>query len=221
VSHISKRGTGLVDSCVGFIRHTAVAANTTPKIRRTLHNSQCPHLDCKLREHDLTIRGCKVHGEGRTTLAKSCGNLHLFEDETDAICVFQIDKVFISGYLNTGVLKIFQRSSHYLIDHKWLEYRFTDQKVCGSNPTSASRLPSRLGQPGNIPTLVLLSGGMVGKHRKGATAERLSFLFLPMRNHLPRLPKSSVIKILAAGPLYGKYAVRTAAVGVYKLGVED
>ncbi|KAG5444579.1 hypothetical protein CSKR_108055 [Clonorchis sinensis] len=34
---------------------------------------------------------------------------------------------------------------------KWLECEFTDRKVRGSNPTSASRLPlSRLGQPGNI-----------------------------------------------------------------------
>ncbi|KAG5454706.1 hypothetical protein CSKR_104920, partial [Clonorchis sinensis] len=42
-----------------------------------------------------------------------------------------------------------------------LEGKFTDRKVRGSNPTSASRLPlSKLGQPGNIPALVLPSGGM-------------------------------------------------------------
>ncbi|KAG5441767.1 hypothetical protein CSKR_113455 [Clonorchis sinensis] len=34
---------------------------------------------------------------------------------------------------------------------KWLEREFTDRKLCGLNPTSASRLPlSRLGQPGSI-----------------------------------------------------------------------
>ncbi|KER23742.1 hypothetical protein T265_08433 [Opisthorchis viverrini] len=45
---------------------------------------------------------------------------------------------------------------------------FTDRKVRGSNPTSASRLPqSRLGQPGSIPTLVLPHGGIAG-----ATAEQ-------------------------------------------------
>ncbi|KER22218.1 hypothetical protein T265_09640 [Opisthorchis viverrini] len=56
---------------------------------------------------------------------------------------------------------------------KWLEREFTDRKVRGSNPTSASRLPlSRLGQPGSIPALVLLSGGMAVRHRKGATEER-------------------------------------------------
>ncbi|KAG5445184.1 hypothetical protein CSKR_103357 [Clonorchis sinensis] len=54
-----------------------------------------------------------------------------------------------------------------------LERERTDRKVHGSNPASASRLPlSRLGQPGSIPALVLPSGGMAARHRKGATAER-------------------------------------------------
>ncbi|KER24809.1 hypothetical protein T265_14332, partial [Opisthorchis viverrini] len=56
---------------------------------------------------------------------------------------------------------------------KWLEREFTDRKVRGSNPTSATRLPlSRLGQPDSIPALVLPSGGMAARHRKGATVER-------------------------------------------------
>ncbi|KAG5449590.1 hypothetical protein CSKR_101578 [Clonorchis sinensis] len=56
---------------------------------------------------------------------------------------------------------------------KWLERGFTDWKVRGSNPISASRLPlSRLGQPGSIPALVLPLGGMAARQRKGATAER-------------------------------------------------
>ncbi|KER23764.1 hypothetical protein T265_08417 [Opisthorchis viverrini] len=47
------------------------------------------------------------------------------------------------------------------------------QVVRGSNPISATRLPlSRLGQPGSIPALMLPSGGMAARHRKGATAER-------------------------------------------------
>ncbi|KER20419.1 hypothetical protein T265_11021 [Opisthorchis viverrini] len=60
---------------------------------------------------------------------------------------------------------------------KWLEREFTDRKVRGSNPTSATQLPlPRLGQPGSISALVLPSGGMAARHRKGATAERfLSF----------------------------------------------
>ncbi|KAG5444112.1 hypothetical protein CSKR_104199 [Clonorchis sinensis] len=56
-----------------------------------------------------------------------------------------------------------------------LENEFTDQKVRGSNPTSASasRLPlSRLGQPGSTSALVLPPGGMAARHRKGATDER-------------------------------------------------
>ncbi|KAG5442716.1 hypothetical protein CSKR_108023 [Clonorchis sinensis] len=48
-----------------------------------------------------------------------------------------------------------------------------DRKLRGSNPTSASRRPlSGLGQPGSIPLLVLPSGGMAAKHRKGVTAEQ-------------------------------------------------
>ncbi|KER24046.1 hypothetical protein T265_14508, partial [Opisthorchis viverrini] len=58
---------------------------------------------------------------------------------------------------------------------KWLEREFTNRKVRGSNPPSATRLPlSRLRQPGSIPALVLPSGGMAGRHRKGATAERFT-----------------------------------------------
>ncbi|KAG5449301.1 hypothetical protein CSKR_100613 [Clonorchis sinensis] len=72
-----------------------------------------------------------------------------------------------------------------------LERERTDRKVRGSNPASASRLPlSRLGQPGSIPALVLPSGGMAARHRKGATAER----FYPNRaNKAKRKIKSSMI----------------------------
>ncbi|KAG5441967.1 hypothetical protein CSKR_110774 [Clonorchis sinensis] len=64
-------------------------------------------------------------------------------------------------------------SFNYAIDPPWLEREFTDRKVRGSNPTSASQLPrSRFGQPGSIPALVLPSGGMAAAHRKGVTAER-------------------------------------------------
>ncbi|KER31968.1 hypothetical protein T265_01900 [Opisthorchis viverrini] len=56
---------------------------------------------------------------------------------------------------------------------KWLEREFTDRKVRDSNPISASRLPlSRLGQPSSIPVLVLPSGSMAARRRKGVTAER-------------------------------------------------
>ncbi|KAG5455335.1 hypothetical protein CSKR_104982 [Clonorchis sinensis] len=44
-----------------------------------------------------------------------------------------------------------------------LEREFTDRKVRGSNPTSASGPPLfRLGQPGSIPALALASGGVDG-----------------------------------------------------------
>ncbi|KER29039.1 hypothetical protein T265_04228 [Opisthorchis viverrini] len=49
---------------------------------------------------------------------------------------------------------------------KWLKREFTDRKVRGSDPTSASRLPlSRLGQLDSIPALVQPSGGMAARHR--------------------------------------------------------
>ncbi|KAG5451107.1 hypothetical protein CSKR_106651 [Clonorchis sinensis] len=56
---------------------------------------------------------------------------------------------------------------------KRLEREFTDRKVLGSNPTSASRLPlSRFEMPGSIPVLALPSGGMAARQRKGDTAEK-------------------------------------------------
>ncbi|KAG5446841.1 hypothetical protein CSKR_114367 [Clonorchis sinensis] len=58
----------------------------------------------------------------------------------------------------------------------WLRREVTDRKNCGSNPTSASRmLLSRLWHPGSISALVLTSGRMAGRHRKGATAEPFTF----------------------------------------------
>ncbi|KER30303.1 hypothetical protein T265_13200, partial [Opisthorchis viverrini] len=59
-----------------------------------------------------------------------------------------------------------------------IEREFTDQKIRGSNPTSASRPPlSRLGQPGSIPALVQPSVGMAVRHRMGATADQYSSIF--------------------------------------------
>ncbi|KER34063.1 hypothetical protein T265_00241 [Opisthorchis viverrini] len=56
-----------------------------------------------------------------------------------------------------------------------LERGFTDRKVRGSNPTSASRLPlSRPGQPGSNLAAVLSCSGVAVRHRKDATAERSS-----------------------------------------------
>ncbi|KER21796.1 hypothetical protein T265_09956 [Opisthorchis viverrini] len=47
---------------------------------------------------------------------------------------------------------------------KWKGSEFADQKVRGSNPTSASRIPlSRLGQPGSTPALVPPSCSMAAR----------------------------------------------------------
>ncbi|KAG5441411.1 hypothetical protein CSKR_107685 [Clonorchis sinensis] len=64
--------------------------------------------------------------------------------------------------------------------------------VCGSNPTSGSRIPlSSFGQPGSIPALVLPSGCMAVRQRKGATAQRypplkgtVFPLFVPHQEHV-------------------------------------
>ncbi|KAG5444808.1 hypothetical protein CSKR_105195 [Clonorchis sinensis] len=69
-----------------------------------------------------------------------------------------------------------------------LEREYTDWKICGSDPTSVSRLlPSRLGQLGSIPVLVLPSSGMAAKHRKGVKAERFFHDFEFYDSHLPEV----------------------------------
>ncbi|KER28386.1 hypothetical protein T265_04769 [Opisthorchis viverrini] len=56
---------------------------------------------------------------------------------------------------------------------RWLERGFTNRKVRGLNPTYAPQLfLSGLGQPGGIPALVLPSGSMAARHRKGVTDEQ-------------------------------------------------
>ncbi|KAG5444718.1 hypothetical protein CSKR_112903 [Clonorchis sinensis] len=55
----------------------------------------------------------------------------------------------------------------------------TDRKIHSSNSTSASCLPlSSLGQPGSTPALLLPSGGMAVRHRKGAAAEQFQSHFI-------------------------------------------
>ncbi|KAG5442395.1 hypothetical protein CSKR_103632 [Clonorchis sinensis] len=50
---------------------------------------------------------------------------------------------------------------------------FTDRKIRGSNPISASRLLlSRLKKPGSITALVLALCGVAARHQTGITAER-------------------------------------------------
>ncbi|KER25420.1 hypothetical protein T265_07102 [Opisthorchis viverrini] len=68
----------------------------------------------------------------------------------------------------------------YVDGAKWLE--FTDRKFHVSNPTSASRLPlSELRQPRSIPALEFPSDGMVARHRKDVTAERLRLFITCLR----------------------------------------
>ncbi|KAG5442706.1 hypothetical protein CSKR_108014 [Clonorchis sinensis] len=65
---------------------------------------------------------------------------------------------------------------------QWLDCEFADRKTRDSNPISASRRPlSWLGQPDSIPALVLPSGGMAARYRKGVTAERLLLLYIVVK----------------------------------------
>ncbi|KER28139.1 hypothetical protein T265_04970 [Opisthorchis viverrini] len=71
--------------------------------------------------------------------------LVLFEHENDVVCIFQIDKVFSTGYLNTRALETFQRSSHDFIDHEfkqeWGEWALlTDTRLCSEAFGDATEL---------------------------------------------------------------------------------
>ncbi|GAA52678.1 hypothetical protein CLF_108603 [Clonorchis sinensis] len=96
-------------------------------------------LYCSLIETSLKIQGYtaltpQVYKitKRASSLAGSCiclichTTIHNFEYlslyyENGVVCIFQIDKVFTSSYLNTRALKISELSSQYLVDHeiKW------------------------------------------------------------------------------------------------------
>ncbi|KER27870.1 LOW QUALITY PROTEIN: hypothetical protein T265_13701 [Opisthorchis viverrini] len=118
--------------------------------------------------------------EGRTRAGILAGCPSLDRDSQDAKVRFE-PRTFWSCTKSSAVccqiaalrLSVQNKTARWARWPKWLEREFTDRKVRGSNPTPATRLPlSRLGQPGSIPALVLPSGGMAARHRKGATAER-------------------------------------------------
>ncbi|KAG5442325.1 hypothetical protein CSKR_109857 [Clonorchis sinensis] len=67
---------------------------------------------------------------------------------------------------------------------QWLEREFTDRKVCGSNPTSASRLLlSRLGQPDGIIAQVF-SGGMASQTIGQGSKTLICISFTKLNIHL-------------------------------------
>ncbi|KER23097.1 hypothetical protein T265_08950 [Opisthorchis viverrini] len=82
---------------------------------------------------------CKVQTKGQDDfcqfIQKQLRLLLLFEHENDVVCIFQIDKAFFTGYLNTMVSETFQRSSHYFIDPEVKKERrewasLTDTALC-------------------------------------------------------------------------------------------
>ncbi|KAG5445103.1 hypothetical protein CSKR_104003, partial [Clonorchis sinensis] len=139
----------------------------------------CPSLDRGSREAEVgfepqTFRSVDSRSNHLSYLAPLC--FVLYTVCKSASISLKISKSI--NYLGTVTMLMTEDNFTALLTSagtwpKWLECEFTDQKICGSNPISASRLPlSRLGQPGSIPVLVLPSGGMTVRHRKGATAER-------------------------------------------------
>ncbi|KAG5445888.1 hypothetical protein CSKR_109650 [Clonorchis sinensis] len=91
-------------------------------MRRTLESLQNPCLQIACDENLVDLEYAE-------------GVVLLFEEENDALCIFQIDKVFVTGYLKAGVLETFQRSSHDFIDQKvkqqWGEWAsLTDTTSC-------------------------------------------------------------------------------------------
>ncbi|GAA56579.1 hypothetical protein CLF_111133 [Clonorchis sinensis] len=101
---------------------------------------------------------------------------------------------------------------------RWVRHsRYRD--TCGSfdNCTTSTRcllivvdsLP--LGQPGSIPAIVQLSGGMAVRHRKGATAER--YLSASPARTLPGSPPLSTLRAHQAN------FAKTQTTGTKKLGI--
>ncbi|KAG5453545.1 hypothetical protein CSKR_112781 [Clonorchis sinensis] len=99
---------------------------------------------------------------------------------------------------------------------QWLEREFTNRKIRGSNPTSASRLPlSRPGQPVSIPAFVPPSGGMAARHRKDVTAERF-FIMVQwiMEVHDPH---TVVLSILTSAKTASKLDIAQCELTVQKV----
>ncbi|KAG5447290.1 hypothetical protein CSKR_106181 [Clonorchis sinensis] len=112
----------------------------------------------------------------RTEILSGYPSLHMSSPDAEAGSEQQAFGSVSSPSATSEIRIMFQNSRRHFLSWtrwlKWLEREFTDRKVRGSNPTSASRLPlSRFGQPGSIPALMLPSGGMAVRHRKDATAE--------------------------------------------------
>ncbi|KER24099.1 hypothetical protein T265_08143 [Opisthorchis viverrini] len=92
---------------------------------------------------------------------------------------------------------------------KWLERKFTDREVRGSNPTSASRLPlSSHGRPGSIPALVLHSCGMAARHRKDASFPSF-FNRIQMETQLSPLNSAWLISVTFLSIGYGDIVPHT------------
>ncbi|KER21816.1 hypothetical protein T265_15009, partial [Opisthorchis viverrini] len=103
----SKRNPRLADSCIDLTWHTAIVINTTSNVRETLHNFEClPWIvsgvfsDCVSMRMTLHFVGAKCipkQGDYSGHFIEKHLCLLLLEDENGIICIFQVDKVFVTS----------------------------------------------------------------------------------------------------------------------------
>ncbi|KER21270.1 hypothetical protein T265_10370 [Opisthorchis viverrini] len=139
-------------SCAMAARHrkSATAGRCSTTSMDVLHARQPLYY-----EHHLTI----VQGSHRQRFKRRS-----FEDTS--LLKMKLNKNGESGLPCRTLLFLSRRVYMGARWPNWLEREFTDRKVRGSNPTSATRLPlSRPGRSGSIPALVLPPGGMAARHR--------------------------------------------------------
>ncbi|KER23200.1 hypothetical protein T265_14686, partial [Opisthorchis viverrini] len=125
---------------------------------------------------------CSKKGETKALRQPMTGFAPLGAHQVGADPEFSLNLMF---YLSTNCMKYTTLHASFVLMgdlpgpqlnlswFNWLERKFINRKVRGSNPTSVSQLPmSRPGQPGSNPVLVLFSSRVAARQRKGVTAER-------------------------------------------------
>ncbi|KER25111.1 hypothetical protein T265_14277, partial [Opisthorchis viverrini] len=130
-------------------------------------------------EVDEMIREADIDGDGQVNYEENAGRINRLPlvDECLQLQIGIVSDLHATALAVDGQKMEYQVTlfSWYQVTEilrrarwpKWLECEFTDQKVRGSNSTSASRLPlSRPRQPGSISAPALPSGGMAARHRR-------------------------------------------------------
>ncbi|KAG5445665.1 hypothetical protein CSKR_111203 [Clonorchis sinensis] len=93
--------------------------------------------------------------------------------------IVAISRKRIKKLINPKSKDRFSELQHKTPENRWNEdYQMIERNLSNSSlrPVvwlQTSRHQSRLGQPGNIPALVIPSGGTAARHREGVTADGL------------------------------------------------